>query len=57
MENVKYSLLVNCPRCSGRIYLDADEHGRFQHCLQCGYTKDLDGLVAVNTVPDSERDE
>jgi ribosomal protein S27AE len=31
-----------CPKCfEYSIYLDSDEYGRFQHCWQCGYIKDL----------------
>ena len=33
-----------CPRCRGNIYLSADYYGRFEQCLQCGYTYDLDSV-------------
>jgi ribosomal protein S27AE len=31
-----------CPKCGGNIYLSADYYGRYEQCLQCGYTCDLD---------------
>jgi ribosomal protein S27AE len=31
-----------CPKCGGNIYLNADYYGRYEQCLQCGYTCDLD---------------
>jgi ribosomal protein S27AE len=31
-----------CPKCGGNIYLSADYYGRYEGCLQCGYTCDLD---------------
>ncbi len=34
-----------CPKCRGNIYLSADYYGRYEQCLQCGYTYDLDGVV------------
>jgi len=33
-----------CPKCRGNIYLSADYYGRYEQCLQCGYTFDLDTL-------------
>lgn len=34
-----------CPKCGGSVYLDSDEHGPFEHCLQCGHTRDLEIIV------------
>jgi ribosomal protein S27AE len=31
-----------CPKCKGNIYSSADYYGRYEQCLQCGYTLDLD---------------
>jgi ribosomal protein S27AE len=31
-----------CPRCGGNIYLSSDYYGRYEQCLQCGYTCDLE---------------
>ncbi len=33
-----------CPKCGGNIYLSADYYGRYEQCLQCGYTYDLDTI-------------
>jgi len=31
-----------CPKCSSSsVYLDSDEYGWFEHCLQCGYVRDM----------------
>jgi ribosomal protein S27AE len=40
-----------CPKCGGNIYLDSDEHGWFEHCLQCGYTSDLEVTAPKYTQP------
>lgn len=41
-----------CPKCRGNIYLSADYYGRYEQCLQCGYTCDLDSIDdhKVNTL-------
>jgi DNA-directed RNA polymerase subunit M/transcription elongation factor TFIIS len=31
-----------CPKCKGNIYSSADYYGRYEQCLQCGYTCDID---------------
>ena len=31
-----------CPKCRGNIYVSSDYYGRYEQCLQCGYTYDLD---------------
>jgi hypothetical protein len=36
-----------CPKCGGNILLSSDEHGWYEHCLQCSYTHDLKHLVAT----------
>ena len=33
-----------CPKCRGNIYLSNDYYGRYEQCLQCGYTCDLDSI-------------
>lgn len=30
-----------CPRCQGDLCLEHDQHGLYEHCLQCGYYLDL----------------
>ena len=38
----------SCPKCGGNIYMDSDEHGWFEHCLQCGHTRDIEVIIAGN---------
>lgn len=33
-----------CPKCKGNIYSSVDYYGRYEQCLQCGYTCDLDSV-------------
>lgn len=48
MANLKLRLgQKSCPKCGGHnVYLDSDQHGWFEHCLQCGYTGDLEVVTA-----------
>jgi hypothetical protein len=40
----------NCPRCNkGEVFIDRDQYGWFECCLQCGYTRDLPDLVEVKS--------
>ncbi len=34
--------LKRCPRCGGDIHTARDEYGGYIHCLQCGYTADIE---------------
>ncbi|MFH1032770.1 MAG: hypothetical protein V1767_09440 [Chloroflexota bacterium] len=34
-----------CPKCGGNIYLDRDEYGWYQKCLQCGFNCELESIV------------
>ena len=35
----------SCPKCKGRVMIDQDEHGWYEHCTQCGHMRDMDSLV------------
>ena len=37
-------MLLNkrCPKCHGNIYAGSDYYGKYEECIQCGYTLDLD---------------
>ncbi len=35
--------LKGCPRCNGDMFTDRDIDGWYEHCLLCGYTRDLPG--------------
>jgi hypothetical protein len=35
-----------CSRCkNGEVFLDRDEYGWYECCLQCGYSRDLPSLA------------
>jgi hypothetical protein len=34
-----------CPKCGGSLYLDRDQFGFFEQCLQCGLVSDLKEIV------------
>ena len=37
----------HCPKCKGNIYLDSDQNGWFENCLQCGYTHDIGSISDI----------
>ena len=39
MERSKIKKL--CPKCRGKLYLDKDHYGWYEHCLQCGLSRDF----------------
>jgi hypothetical protein len=44
--------LKSCPRCKkGDIGLDRDHHGWYEYCIQCGYVRDLVGVVELEQEP------
>lgn len=43
-----------CPRCGGRVTIEQDGYGWYEHCLPCGYMRDLEGIqVAVGSLAPS----
>jgi hypothetical protein len=36
-----------CPKCGGSVYLDSDQFGWYEQCLQCGFISDLDKNIEV----------
>jgi hypothetical protein len=34
-----------CLKCGGSVYLDRDQFGWFEQCLQCGFVSDLKDLA------------
>jgi ribosomal protein S27AE len=42
-----------CPRCGGNLFLYKDRGGWYVECLQCSYTKDLEGYRAQPTGQES----
>jgi hypothetical protein len=53
MSDIKPKFLRKiCPKCRGNnVYLDSDEYGWYEHCLLCGYAKDLEVVATENTSP------
>jgi len=40
--------LKGCPRCKeGDIAFDRDQYGWYEYCIQCGYMRDLIGMVEL----------
>ena len=37
----------SCPRCGGDTFIDRDVYGWYEHCLQCGYLRDLKSVVGL----------
>ena len=45
----------SCPRCkTGDVGVDRDHHGWYEYCIQCGYLRDLAGVVEVETKPSGQ---
>ncbi|MBN1189117.1 MAG: hypothetical protein JXA46_05130 [Dehalococcoidales bacterium] len=36
-----------CSKCGGNVYLDRDQFGWYEQCLQCGLVSDLKNIVEV----------
>lgn len=49
--------LKSCPRCSGDMFADGDQHGKFIQCLQCGYLCELpDQPIGQSHLSEKERE-
>ncbi|NQT31921.1 MAG: hypothetical protein HQ588_06265 [Deltaproteobacteria bacterium] len=45
----------SCPRCkTGDVGVDKDHHGWYEFCIQCGYLRDLIGVIEVETKPSGQ---
>ncbi|MDX9803207.1 MAG: hypothetical protein RBS96_04180 [Dehalococcoidales bacterium] len=47
--------MKSCPKCNGDLYLDYDEDGMFNHCLQCGYAGNIDPGCLITDKPETGR--
>jgi hypothetical protein len=48
----------SCPRCkTGDIGVDKDHHGWYEYCIQCGYMRDLVGVVELEPEPSHQAGE
>jgi hypothetical protein len=43
-----------CPKCGGSLYLDRDQFGFFEQCLQCGLVSDLKDITVANNTGEKE---
>ena len=43
-------LQKKCPRCGGNVFLDRDEYGWLEQCLQCSYSSVLGKLVETKDI-------
>ncbi len=39
--------LKSCPRCAGDVFVDADEYGWYEQCLQCSYRSEPQSTIEV----------
>jgi hypothetical protein len=39
--------LKSCPRCKGDVFLDRDQSGWYEQCLQCSYSRELPAIVEI----------
>ncbi len=46
----------SCPRCRGYIFIDRDSDGWYELCLQCGYLRDLIGIIKVRPQVKAEKE-
>jgi hypothetical protein len=45
----------SCPRCkTGDVGVDRDHHGWYEYCIQCGYMRDLVGVVELEPKPSGQ---
>ena len=45
-------ILKSCPKCkTGAIGVDRDQYGWYEYCIQCGYVRDLIGVVELGQEP------
>jgi len=42
--------LHGCPRCHGDVFVERDEYGWYEQCLQCAYRRELSGVYEPSKV-------
>jgi hypothetical protein len=43
-----------CPKCGGNLYLDSDQYGWYEQCLQCSFTSIMDKIVDAKEIAKSK---
>ena len=47
-----------CPRCKGDIFIDQETDGCYEHCLLCGYVREIEtATFASKDKDDAEKKE
>jgi hypothetical protein len=41
-----------CPKCRGAVALERDQYGPYEHCLRCGWYRDLDQAPSLSKTAD-----
>ena len=41
----------SCPRCGGDVFMDKDQDGWYEQCLQCAYRHELQVLAESEREP------
>ncbi len=39
--------LKSCPRCNGDLFINKEANSWYEHCLLCGYLRDVTRLIAA----------
>ena len=47
-------MVKGCPRCKGDMFVDRDQYGWYEQCVQCGYLRALENVVAAEQQPPRE---
>jgi len=37
-----------CPRCKGDIFIDQETDGYYEHCLLCGYVREIETVTLAS---------
>ena len=48
--------LKSCPRCGGDTYINKDDYGWHEQCLQCGYDADLKEIDLRRESAETDKD-
>ena len=47
--------LKKCPRCRGDTFIEKDDHGWYEECLQCGYHGELKEVESKPELPAKQK--
>lgn len=49
--------LKGCNRCSGDVFIEKDEYGWYEQCLQCGHRAELQSISEFKKQPTTSQKE